>query len=352
MPEKSEIGSTDPLIEVKERVNHALSELSPDDARTVLKLVFASRIAKFSDSDLDSFTDLIAAERARREANPQDASSPPSLSNEDSLDVSLQGAGTKNSLVEVAPEESTEEHAQRLISHVERAEFGSFQEYELLAKKSENGFEVQYVGPERSGRRRLEPDDLLNTTQLKDLSARPSSVSSALEDFFGFSRKNYGIQQRMSVGTYLVVTGERDGKFIVQGGGRIHPDFAYRPGNYSSFKVVFDNREAMTDFVDWLKVKPNEALKSVFEPVMSRYDNDGHPVESLFPGGKFHNPFAYPIEDIRIRDLGKIEDAITPEIPEGSVLSNPPKGSTESSSQSAPLKPPLSPSKRNRFGIF
>lgn len=155
----------------------------------------------------------------------------------------------------VAPEARTS----RLSQHVMRAEFGSFQEYFYIVTKENGRFEVQD--------KRWESEKGDSETDLVSIPyPDPAELVYALEGYFNLPPRRDRNSPSMSYGDLYCVYGEKNGKFIFQGAGIIHRDRSGRQ-NYNSLKLVFDSREPLEEFVQWMEEQPAEALAGVTKEI-------------------------------------------------------------------------------------
>lgn len=146
----------------------------------------------------------------------------------------------------------------RLSMHVACAEFASFQEYFHTATKENERFEVrkdQEADPET---------DLVRIPGSPGFEA--AELVHALEDYFHLPPRTDPGRSSMSYGDLYSVYGEKNGKFIFQGAGPIHRDDRGRE-NDSSLKLVFDSREPLEEFVQWMEESPAEALAAITKEI-------------------------------------------------------------------------------------
>lgn len=196
--------------------------------------------------------------------------------------------------------ETSEEKARRLLGHVSRAEFDSFQEYGFIAAHSEKGFTNTPSKDEYVPRK----DDIITPSpvDLKRFENRSVLILVTTARLIDpDSLEKFGTVKTTNV-LYCAV-GEKDGKTIIQGGGRLHRDFLNRQGNVSAFKLVFDDKGVADEYIDWLKKEPSNALNGVLKKAIGEYDEQGKFVQTLLPspraddGRQCNDPIPNPAND-------------------------------------------------------
>ncbi len=296
----------------------ALSSLSSEQRQSVVTNFLAKHLVDLTDNALTKFPEDMEKEKKRRDEMKQQSAMEVDNPIEYITEKEPSHAGIKEEEAEVehpvsvTPEsnsESPEARAQRLLPHVTKAEFDSFQEYRYVAVKAENGFTVSKVKDTDRDGIKNEDDDLI--PRRKHSESLSDNVIYTLKDFLKVPSPSSGFGDRDEWKLFCVA-GNKDGKFIIQGGGKIHLDFAGRI-NASSFKLVFDNTDFGAEFIQWLVENPNQALSAVIERAIGQYTPDGRFERSYFPaekvGGSFSskNPFAHPINELRLARIDKEE---------------------------------------------
>lgn len=231
-------------------------------------------------------------------------------------------AGSKTAAV--SEQETPEQKAERLLRNVTKAEFDSFQEYSFTAVRSGNGFisvrnknEIRrddggvYEG---SGDYELNREDDI-VPYVKDFLDRrmharscwvPLSAARLIDPNFVTER---GGELDTKWGELYCIVGKKAGKVVIQGGGKLHSDFAHRP-NFSSFKLVFDSDDAANEYINWLVSDPKDAYGPVLKRATGSYDEQGNFRQVLIPPRgevydgreKFYDPFSNIPNSVIIKD--------------------------------------------------
>lgn len=129
-----------------------------------------------------------------------------------------------------------EKRAEQLVRAVDYAEFGSSDELQETVKGGKE-----------------------DSTELMKLPiVRDNDPSRAI--VYGAEDANLLIT--LPYGTIVCVSGNKGGKFIIQGGGEIHSSPGTGP-HISSFKLEFRDQEQFRNFTSWLQQSPAEALSSM-----------------------------------------------------------------------------------------
>ncbi|MBI2196733.1 hypothetical protein HYU45_03965 [Candidatus Daviesbacteria bacterium] len=221
--------------------------------------------------------------------------------------------------------EALEEKAERLLRSVTRAEFASFQEYSLVSNRSGKGFVSMrpqpYVGreyPHNSYPENYQDSDLINSEFGKRSWYIPISIARLIDPALVTERMG---QPDTEWGELYCVVGRREGRVIIQGGGKMHPDFAHRP-NYSSFKLVFDSEDAANEYISWLVKDPKEAYGPVLRRAIGNYDEQGNFRQALIPPKEFNmgkerfsDPFSVVPNKVLVKDLRTSDVTSTTAIP-------------------------------------
>ena len=224
---------------------------------------------------------------------------------------SLTGAAMlpEQATVEKADQNETpEQKADRLLKSIIRAEFDSFQEYGYISTRSNKGFNCI--------KQNFRVSDLDREYDIIKYSPNFSKFSKTRSVLIGLTIAQLidpalvGSDRLKSVGDLLCVIDVINGKTIVQGGGQIHPDQSERQGgNPSSFKLVFDTKDAADEYINWLQTSPNIALNTVLKTAIGDYDEQGNFRQTLLPSNpgpdrrSFHDPFLTPIAKVLVKDF-------------------------------------------------
>lgn len=161
---------------------------------------------------------------------------------------------------------------ERIIRAIDYAEFGSSDEIQQPLK----------------GAASLETD-LTQTTVTRNNDRSRAIVYGAMDANGLF---------HLDPGTLVCVTGSKNGKFIIQGGGIFYAD---KTGEHiSSFKLDFTNQEQLKEFIAWLKESPADGLSSLVQNFLGNNDDENsQKLKDIFSSNRAVNNVVY-------KDLGEV----------------------------------------------
>lgn len=226
----------------------------------------------------------------------------------------------------VASEKETpEQKAERLLTHVTRAEFDAFQEYSFVALRSGKGFVstpknngydscvlASVNGVLRKNDREDDivpyPQDFLDRKITSRAAIIPLAVAHIIDPNLILMTSRWS-QPTMKWGELFCVVGRKGGRVIIQGGGELHNDTVSRQ-NSSSFKLVFDSEAPANEYVNWLLTDPKDAYGPVLRRATGSYDEQGNFRQALIPPKEFHDPFSVTPARVVIKDFRHTEPLV------------------------------------------
>lgn len=166
---------------------------------------------------------------------------------------------------ELAKAEDTktpEKRAEEIGKAIEYAEFASSDEFlVVMDREGENqsfmlsSYDHSYKHP-----RIKTATDLVSMPRVRN-NDRPSSLVLGALKAYDPEMESVNFLEQTDVGNLVTIMGEKNGKFVIEGGGFLHTD---SEGNQvlSAFKIDFSSEEQLSDFAAWLKESPTNALHS------------------------------------------------------------------------------------------
>lgn len=221
------------------------------------------------------------------------------------LEQSTQGRAV--AAPDIVSPQSPEQRADILLQHVDKVEYLAFQMYGFEALKTGNTF----IYRRKEAYDHDEASDPFEYTPGEKPHSPSSKIIRACRRLMGFENpREFGNEID---GDLFCVVGEKNGKTIVEGGGRIDFD-PFGRVNSNAFQITFSNPEFANTFTQWLQASPNEALHHTLARAIGEYDTNGNFKQTATliqnsdkPYGQEVNlfePFRRPIKKVHLLDMG------------------------------------------------